>query len=87
LRVDEASMISNETYDQKNKIIFALSYFLLGTNFRVNNLIFDGIFFNFRISNLLNQKIIYPTDDQNKWANKGTFGNSRYFQATLGYKF
>ncbi len=63
------------------------SYFLLGTNFRVNNLIFDRIFFNFRISNLLNQKIIYPTDDQNKWANKGTFGNSRYFQATLGYKF
>jgi outer membrane cobalamin receptor len=63
------------------------AYFLLGANLRVRNLFGSGAYMNFRVSNLLNEEIHYPTTSNNDWATLGTLGKGTSFLFTLGYRF
>jgi hypothetical protein len=63
------------------------AYFNLGANLRFNDLFKKGWFLNFRVSNLLDETIRYPTYSHSAWANKGTLGMGRILYVTLGKKF
>ncbi len=64
------------------------SYFLLGANLRISKLFRTGLYLNFRVSNLLDQEIRYPTFSTSpKWTDKGTIGPGMQMLFTLGYKF
>lgn len=62
-------------------------YFVLGANFRMENLFSDGLYVNINVSNLLDETIRHPTTSLNKWADKGTIGEERMFFVTVGYEF
>jgi outer membrane receptor protein involved in Fe transport len=63
-------------------------YFLLGANLRIKNLFKTGLYLDLRGSNLLDQKIYYPTTSSNfLFASEGTVGRSISFLLTLGWKF
>lgn len=62
-------------------------YFLLGANFRLEDLFMDGLYLDIRCSNLLNEEIRYPTFTNNPWADRGTLGEGRVFLISLGIKF
>lgn len=62
-------------------------YFLIGANFRLENIFLKGLFFNLKCSNLLDEQIRYPTFTNNDWATKGTIGLRRTILATIGLKF
>lgn len=63
-------------------------YFLLGANLRIRNLFKTKLYLNLRGSNLLNQKIFYPTTSNNYlFADKGTVGRGISFLLTLGWRF
>ncbi len=61
--------------------------FSIDINIRYDNLILEHLFASFKISNVLDEQIRYPTTLSNAWANKGTLGFGRSFVFTLGYKF
>lgn len=63
------------------------SYFLLGANLRIRNLFGTGLYLNMRASNLLDEKVHYPTTSNNTWAAKGTMGMGMSFLFTLGMIF
>ncbi len=66
----------------------APAYFLLGANLRITKLFRTGLFFNFKVSNLLDQEIRYPTFSTNpSWTDRGTIGPGMQILFTLGYKF
>lgn len=59
---------------------------LTGKNKR--NAFLNHIFVNFRISNLTNADVRYPTTGNNQaWADKGSPGFGRRFFITIGYRF
>ncbi|MCX6583796.1 MAG: TonB-dependent receptor [Candidatus Aminicenantes bacterium] len=63
-------------------------YFLLGANLRIKKLFKTGLYLDLRGSNLLDQKIYYPTTSNNYlFARKGTVGRGISFLLTLGWKF
>ncbi len=63
-------------------------YFLLGANLRIKKLFRTGLYLNLRGSNLLDEKIYYPTTSNNfLFATKGTVGRGISFLLTLGWKF
>ena len=63
------------------------SYFNLGANVRIDNLIFKGMYCNLRISNILDTDIFYPTNANNQlWATRGTLGIGRTFLFTVGWQ-
>lgn len=63
-------------------------YFLLGANLRIKKIFKTGLYLNLRGSNLLNQRVYYPTTSNNYlFALKGTIGRSISFLLTLGWKF
>ena len=63
------------------------SYFNLGANVRIDNLLFKGLYCNLRVSNILDTDIFYPTDANNQlWATRGTLGIGRTFLFTVGWK-
>jgi outer membrane receptor protein involved in Fe transport len=63
-------------------------YFLLGANLGIKKLFGTGLFLNLRGSNLLDQKVYYPTTANNfLFASKGTVGRGISFLLTLGWKF
>ncbi|MDQ1350948.1 MAG: TonB-dependent receptor, partial [Acidobacteriota bacterium] len=63
-------------------------YFLLGANLRIKKLFKTGWYLDLRGSNLLDQKIHYPTTSNNYlFASKGTIGRGISFLLTLGWKF
>lgn len=64
------------------------NYFLLDASLRLNNLFDDNYYLSFRCTNIFNTDYLYPLYTSNSsWADKGTFGDSRKFMLTLGYKF
>ncbi len=63
------------------------SYFNLGANVRIENLLWDGMYFSLKCSNLLDTDIYYPINSNQSWPTKGTMANGRAFMATLGWKF
>ncbi|MCP4344672.1 MAG: TonB-dependent receptor [Desulfobacterales bacterium] len=63
------------------------AYFSLGTNLRIED-IYKGLFLNFRVSNLLDEEIRYPTHTTNqKFTDRGTFGHGRTYLVSLGMEF
>lgn len=63
-------------------------YFLLGANLRIKKLFKTGLYLDLRGSNLLDQKVYYPTTPYNNlFATKGTVGRGISFLLTLGWKF
>jgi len=63
-------------------------YFLLGANLRIKKLFKTGLYLDLRGSNLLDQKVYYPTTSNNfLFARKGTVGRGISFLLTLGWKF
>lgn len=62
-------------------------YFNLGANLRMEDILLKGLYLNFRVSNLLDEEIRYPTTTGYTWPNLGTLGHPRFFMLTLGYKF
>ena len=63
------------------------SYYLLGANLRVDDLLGTGCYFNLRGSNILDEEYRYPTYVNNTWADRGTLGEPLMILATLGLKF
>jgi hypothetical protein len=62
-------------------------YFTLGANLRIENVWMNGLYFNIRCSNLLDEEIRFPTATLNSFLDKGTLGSGRTFLVSLGYKF
>ncbi|MCU0285642.1 MAG: TonB-dependent receptor [Acidobacteria bacterium] len=63
-------------------------YLLLGANLRIKKIFGTGMYLDIRGSNLLDQKIYYPTTSNNfNFATKGTVGRGMSFLLTLGWKF
>ena len=62
-------------------------YLSVGANINIKNLFNTGLFLNFKVSNLLNEEIRYPTFTNNAWADKGTLGHKRFFMLSAGWKF
>lgn len=65
----------------------APAYTVVGLNLRADNIIKDGIFISFSISNLLDTEIRYPVTRSQDYFDKGTLGYSRMFTINAGYKF
>lgn len=65
----------------------APAYTIVGLNLRADNIIKDGIFVSFSISNLLDTEIRYPVTRSQDYFDKGTLGYSRMFTVNAGYKF
>ncbi len=63
------------------------SYFKLGANLRVDNFLLNGLYFNVKGANLLDEQIHYPTYTRNQWADRGMIGRGRHIMFSLGYKF
>jgi len=63
------------------------AYLLLSSNIRINDLFLDGLYLNFKCSNLFDKKFFYPAFTNNSWLDKGTIGIGRTFLLTLGYRF
>lgn len=63
------------------------SYFLLGANLRFRNLFGKGFFLNIKGSNILDEKVFYPTTNVGPWADKGTRGRAMTFLVTIGKKW
>ena len=63
------------------------AYTVIGLNFHMNNFIKNDVYVNFRISNLLNKEIFYPTTANNNWADMGTIGPGRTMLFTVGTTF
>jgi outer membrane receptor for ferrienterochelin and colicin len=62
-------------------------YFLLGANLRIKKLFKTGLYLNLRGSNLLDQKVYYPTTSNNYlFAKKGTIGRGISLLVTLGLR-
>lgn len=65
----------------------APAYTIVGLNLRADNIIKDGSFASFSISNLLDTEIRYPVTRSQDYFDKGTLGYSRMFTINVGYKF
>lgn len=65
----------------------APAYTVVGLNLHADNIIKDGIFTSFSISNLLDTEIRYPVTRSQDYFDKGTLGYSRMFTINAGYKF
>jgi len=63
------------------------SHFNLSLNIRANELFNTGLYLNLNVSNLLDQKIYYPTTLSNPQFDKGTLGFGRWFNVRLGLQF
>jgi len=63
------------------------AYNVLNLNFRIEDIIFKRSFLSFRITNILDTEIRYPTFNNNNWMNKGTIGYGRTITLNLGYSF
>jgi len=62
-------------------------YFLLGANLRIKDLFMKDVFLNIRGSNLLDQRVYYPTTSNNYlFAKKGTIGRGISLLVTLGWR-
>ncbi|MBF0118783.1 MAG: TonB-dependent receptor [Desulfobacterales bacterium] len=62
-------------------------YFVLGANFRIDDLFSKGYYLNLRCSNILNKEYLYPAYVNNTWADKGLVGEPISFLLTFGRKF
>ncbi len=62
------------------------SYYLLNAGFRVDD-IYNGLFLDVNIFNLLDEEIRYPTPADNDMLGKGAIGPGRMIYATVGFKF
>lgn len=65
----------------------APAYTIVGLSLHADNIIKDGIFVSFSISNLLDTEIRYPVTRSQDYFDKGTLGYSRMFIVNSGYKF
>lgn len=73
---------NNERYGMKVD-----SYVNLNLNVRCNSILKSPFYAEFYINNLLNNKIMFPTDATNIWADQGLPGPLRNFLITVGYQF
>ena len=72
-------------------------YYILSANFRISGVRLlntddtsskdGGLYFNSKVSNLLNTKYFYPTFNQATWAQNGILGKGRQLIFTIGYQF
>ena len=65
-------------------------YVLLGSSLSIDNLpagSYHSYYFRFRLSNLLDSEIHYPSTSVSKWADKGVLGTGRGGHITVGLKF
>ena len=76
--IKENQRIGNEKVD---------SYFIIDLNLRFNNILNKGIYTSFKVNNIFDETIIYPTTENSLWADKGTIGLYRSFYINLGIKF
>ena len=83
---DEAILNSDSTYGARigDKVD---EYINCSLNLRVNDILFDGMYFNLKIYNLFDSEIRYPTFTNNTWTDKGTTGAGRIFILSSGYYF
>lgn len=63
------------------------AYTVIGLNFRADNIIKEGVFASFSVSNLFDTEIRYPVTRSQDYFDKGTLGYSRMFIVNAGYKF
>jgi hypothetical protein len=63
------------------------THFTLSANIRANELFNSGLYINLNMTNLLDEKIYYPTTLSNPQFDKGTLGFGRWVYFSLGYKF
>jgi len=65
------------------------SNFIFDGNLRFDNLFIKGFYINVRCKNLFDKDYLYPTNENNTWADKGTIGRgiSRAFILTFGKEF
>jgi len=62
-------------------------YFVLDLNYRQDN-IYNKMYVNFKVSNVLNEEIRYPNNQEtNELLDRGTIGSERMFIGTIGMKF
>ncbi|MCK5536005.1 MAG: TonB-dependent receptor [Bacteroidales bacterium] len=62
------------------------SYYKLGANLRVMDILNSKFFLNFHVSNILDQEIRY-TSNSNEFSQLGYIGEARSYRITAGYKF
>jgi outer membrane receptor protein involved in Fe transport len=62
-------------------------YFNVGANLRIEDIFMKGLYFNLRVSNLLDEDIYFPINANQSWATKGTMDEGRSFLVTAGWKF
>jgi outer membrane receptor for ferrienterochelin and colicin len=65
----------------------APAYTVIGVNLRAENILKEGTFISFSVSNLLDTEIRYPVTRSQDYFDKGTLGYSRMFIVNAGYKF
>ncbi len=63
------------------------SYFMVGSNLRMNNVFHKNIYLNLHISNLLDKEFYYPISNYSTWAQKGTFGLGRSLLLSAGITY
>lgn len=63
------------------------SYFNMNLNIRYNQIFKTPFYLELYVNNLLNDKILFPTDATNTWAEKGLPGPTRNLLVTVGYHF
>jgi len=80
--------IINSTAPYQGRIAESVpSYFSLGSNVRISNILKTGLYANASCTNILNQKIYYPSTTSNPQLDKGTLGFGRWFYCTIGIIF
>jgi len=62
------------------------AYFVCDLHVRFDK-VWKNMYLDFKINNVLNTKIRYPTTTANAWIDKGALGERRSFYITLGFKF
>ncbi|MFH1075882.1 MAG: TonB-dependent receptor [Pseudomonadota bacterium] len=63
------------------------SYFTMGLNLRVENIVWDDTFLNLHVANLLNEDIFYPPTEHSMWARNGTLASGISCMATVGWNY
>ena len=85
---DVSFIDNNPTLGQNGRIGKKMDgYFTLNSNLRIHDFFADGLFINFKISNLLDSEVRYPTTTEVNWADKGYLGRGRTFLVSIGREF
>jgi len=63
------------------------SYFVVDLNFRLENIMKQGLYAGLKVTNLLDKKFYYAPSGYSKWADKGFIGHGRVIILSAGYEF